>query len=61
MQKVSLGTRGMKFGYVEDMIENQRQKVWICIFGVFVFNETFTCIAVVYGLRYVINLHEVSL
>lgn len=41
MQKVSLGTRGMKFGYVEDMIENQRQKVWICIFGVFVFNETF--------------------
>lgn len=60
MQKVNLGTRGMKFGYVEGVIENQRQKVWISIFGVFVFNETFTCIAGVYGLRYVIHPHEVS-
>ena len=61
MQKVNLGARGMKFGYVEGVIENQKQKVWISIFVVFVFNETYTCIAGVYGLRYVIHLHEVSL
>jgi hypothetical protein len=40
VQKVNLGARGMKFGYVEGVIENQRQKVWISICGVFVFNET---------------------
>lgn len=61
MQWVNLGARGMKFGYVEGVNENQKQNVWISIFVVFVFNETYTCIAGVYGLRYVLHLHEVSL
>lgn len=43
MQKVNLGTRGMKFGYVEGEIENLRHKFGFYLGGYF--EENFTCIA----------------